>query len=173
MNINFIFIAISLGLLMIFFLFKPMEIKQDDYGEVALFEIQDFTLYELNSLGLNTFMKGNEGTRYGNRYEVKKINYTDNSEKYLANMVANEGIYKNEIVDLKGDVVYTREDGFTFKTQNASYNKKTTVAYAKTDYISYRGKDQISGTWLKYNNKEAKADSKNVIAIYQIQEDKK
>lgn len=173
MNINVIFITISLGLLMIFFLFKPMEIKQDDFGEIALFEIQDFTLYELNTLGLNTFMKGNEGKRFSNRYEVVKINYTDNSEKYLANMVANKGVYKNEIVDLKGDVIYTREDGFTFKTQNASYNKKTTVAYAKTDYISYLGEDQVRGSWLKYNNKEAKAYSKNVNAIYQIQEDKK
>lgn len=173
MNINFIFIAISLGLVMIFFLFKPMEIKQDDYGEVALFEIQDFTLYELNSLGLSTFMKGNEGTRYSNRYEVQKINYTDNSQEYLANMVANEGVYKNEIVDLTGDVVYTREDGFTFKTQIASYNKKTSIALAKTDYVSYLGEDQVRGTWLKYNNKESIAHSKNVDAIYQIQEDKK
>jgi LPS export ABC transporter protein LptC len=173
MNINYIFVAISLGLLMIFFLFKPMEIKQDDYGEIALFEIEDFTLYELNTRGLNTFMKGNEGARYANRYEVKKINYTDNSEEYLANLVANEGVYKNEIVDLKGDVVYTREDGFTFKTQNASYNKKTTIAFAKTDYISYMGENEARGTWLKYNNKKAIAHSKNVTAIYQIQEDKK
>ncbi|MDY0120692.1 MAG: LPS export ABC transporter periplasmic protein LptC [Sulfurimonas sp.] len=173
MNINFIFIAISLGLLMIFFLFKPMEIKQDDYGEVPLFEIQDFTLYELTELGLNTFMKGNEGTRYSNRYEVQKINYTDNSQEYLANMVANEGVYKNEIVDLKGDVVYTREDGFTFQTQIASYNKKTSIALAKTDYVSFLGEDQVRGTWLKYNNKTSIAHSKNVDAIYQIQEDKK
>lgn len=173
MNINFIFIAISLGLLMIFFLFKPMEIKQDDYGEVALFEIQDFTLYELSSLGLNTFMKGSEGTRYSNRYEVKKINYTDNSEEYLANIVANDGVYKNEIVHLKGDVVYTREDGFTFKTQIASYNKKRALAYAKTDYISYLGENRVKGTWLQYNNKDATAYSKNVTAVYQIQEDKK
>ena len=172
MNINIIFITISLGLLMIFFLFKPMDVKQEKHGEIALFEIEDFTLYELNTLGLNTFMKGNEGKRFDNRYEVQKINYTDNSQEYLANIVANEGIYKNEIVDLKGDVVYTREDGFTFKTQFATYNKKTSIAHAKTDYISYRGEDQVRGTWLQYNNKEAKAHSKNVTAIYQILEDK-
>lgn len=148
-----------------------MDIKEENYGEIPLFKIQDFTLYELNLLGLSTLMKGEEGTRYSDRYEVQKINYTDNSQKYLANMTANRGIYRDKIVDLDGDIIYTRDDDFRFQTQSASYNKKTTIAQAHTRYKAFMGENSVVGTWLEYNNKEETARSKSVNAVYKIFEE--
>ena len=58
MTINHFFLAIAGGLLMIFFLFKPMEIKQNKHGDIPLFEIENFLLHELQPEGLVTLMKG-------------------------------------------------------------------------------------------------------------------
>ncbi|SMP88921.1 Lipopolysaccharide-assembly, LptC-related, partial [Epsilonproteobacteria bacterium SCGC AD-308-P11] len=120
MNINIIFIIISIGLMMIFFLFKPMHIKQQEFVDVPLFELSSFSLYELNKKGLNNTMIGTKGTRYSDRYTVENIDYTDNSEKFIANMKADNGIYKDDIVYLEGNVTYTREDGLVFFTQSAT-----------------------------------------------------
>ncbi len=171
MNINIFFITVSIGLLSIFFLFKPLDIKQRDFVDIPIFELKSFTMYELDTNGLITVMKGDNAIRYSNRYKVSNIDYTDNSRKYLASMKADSGLFKDEVVDLIGNVNYQREDGLSFRTQKASYNKKTKVAYTDMDYISFMGDNKIVGSSLKYDNILKRITSKNVRVKYQLKED--
>jgi len=152
----------------IFFLFKPMHIKKQKFEDVPLFELTSFTLHELNRAGLQTVMTGNSAIRYSDRYSVADIDYTDNSKEYIANMRAKHGLYKNEIIDLKDDVVYSREDGLTFETSRATYNKKTNIATADADYVSYQDKNVVHGSFVKYNNSLNRVESKNVTAVYKL-----
>ncbi len=155
---------------MIFFLFKPLNIKQQKFVDVPLFELASFTLFELNNQSLITVMKGNKAIRYRDRYTVENINYTDNAKEYIANMKANNGIYKNDTVDLSGDVVYSREDELTFETQDITYNKKTNIARSKSDFIARRGDDTIIGKSIQYNNILKTIESKDVVVKYNIKE---
>ena len=139
MNINIFFSILLFALVMIFVFFKPMQLKEQSFEDVPLFELKLFTLYELDGFGINTLMSGDESIKYEDRYIVNNINYTDNSQKYIANMKANNGIYKENSVSLNGDIIYIREDGLTFKTEKAIYNKKEQLIRADTTFISYRG----------------------------------
>ncbi len=168
MNINVFFISLSLGLLMIFFLFKPLNLKQQSFVDVPLFELNDFTLHEMNLEGLVTFMNGRKAIRYSNRYVVNDINYTDNSKKYIANMKAKHGVYKDDVINLDGEIIYLREDGLTFKTNSAKYDKRTHIVEADGKYVSYRGANVISGNALKYNNLLDTIESKNVSVTYKL-----
>lgn len=158
---------------MILFLFKPMEIKQHTFKEVPLFTISNFTMHELDQKGLVTLMNGSKAERFTDRYTVEEMDYTDNSKEYMANMKANNGVYKNEVVHLNGDILYVREDGLTFETQKAVYNKKTSIATADGDFLLYRGSNRVTGEKLKYNNSLEKIESKNVKAIYKLEESKR
>lgn len=171
MNINIIFSFILAGLLSIYLLFEPLKIKEENFGEVPLFEVKEFLLYELSPKGLSTFMKGALGVRYENRYEVQEIHFTDNSHKYLANMVAKSGIYEAKQVFLEGDVRYSRDDGFVFETQSASYNKETMFAYSHTEYNSSKKQSHIEGKWLEYDNKNMRIKSSDVVAVYNLDEE--
>ncbi|MEN4045145.1 LPS export ABC transporter periplasmic protein LptC [Sulfurimonas sp. ST-27] len=153
-------------------MFKPMDVKIHHFTDVPLFELSDFTMYELDTHGLATILLGNTGTRYAERYEIKDMDYTDNSKKYIANMVSDLGVYKNEIVKLSGHVVYVREDGLTFKSQEALYNKKTADVVSNTKYTAYLNDNVVIGDYIKYNNITKKIYSKNVIATYQLKEEK-
>jgi len=155
---------------MILFLFKPLDITQQKFNDVPLFSISYFRMHELNSKGLITLMNGDTATKYKDRYTVDKMNYTDKSRKYLANMQSNSGIYKDDIVYLDGDIVYTREDGLTFETQKAVYDKKTTIATTEGDYVLYKGSNMVKGEELKYNNSLEIVKSKNVVVKYQLEE---
>ena len=146
-----------------------MNIKKQKFVDIPIFELTSFTLYELNTLGLETIMKGDSAIRYENRYTVSNIDYTDNSKNYRANMKAKKGLYKDEVIELNEDVVYSREDGFTFKTNKAVYDKKTTIAVANTDFVSYRGDNSVQGSFVKYNNSLNRVESKNVTAIYKLE----
>ncbi len=152
----------------IFFLFEPMNIKKQKFDDVPLFELTSFTLHELNRIGLQTLMTGDNAIRYSDRYSVVNIDYTDNSKEYIANMRAKNGLYKDEIVELENDVLYSREDGLTFETSKVVYDKKTTIAIADADYVSYRDKNIVNGSFVKYNNSLNRVESKNVTATYQL-----
>lgn len=145
-----------------------MNIKKQKFEDVPLFEMTSFTLHELNRVGLQTVMTGNSAIRYEDRYSVVDIDYTDNSREYIANMRAGHGLYRDEVIELEDDVVYSREDGFTFETSKVIYDKKTTIAIADTDYVSYQGKNIVNGSFVKYNNSLNRVESKNVTATYQL-----
>ncbi len=170
MNINLFFVVIFSGLSVIFLLFKPLDVKQQEFKDIPLFELMSFTLYELDNKGLTTLMNGTKAIKYTNRYKVDNINYTDNSKKYIANIKADIGLYKDETIDLKGNVVYSREDGLIFETQKALYNKKTGVAHTNKKYVLYKQKNRVKGSSLIYNNVLNKTYSKNVVAKYQMKE---
>ena len=172
MNINILLSLIFVGLAMIYFLFEPMKIKKLDTKEVPLFSLNTFTLYELDKFGLTALMKGSKGTRYSNRYEVKDIDYTDNSNEFKANMKAKNGLYKSEVVHLNGDVFFKRTDGLRYFSQKAVYNKKTDVSTSDADYVASMGDNQIYGDYILYDAKKEKIKSKNIYAIYKIKETK-
>lgn len=172
MNINNLLSLIFVGLAMIYFLFEPIKIKKLDSKEVPLFSLNVFTLYELDKNGLTTLMKGSQGRRYSDRYEVKNIDYTDNSSEFKANMKAKDGLYKNEVVYLDGDVFFTRVDGLRYFSQKAVYNKKTDVSISDADYVATMGDNQIYGDYILYDAKKEKIKSNNVYAIYKIKETK-
>ena len=139
--------------------------------DVPLFELKDFTMYELDTKGLRTIMLGSAATRYSNRYTVQDIDYTDNEkEEYIANMKAKHGIYKNDMVTLSGDVEYVRDDGLTFKTQKAVYNKKSSDVVSDVGYVAYLNDSVVRGSYIKYNNEKNRIFSKNVTAKIQLQE---
>ncbi|WP_310441477.1 LPS export ABC transporter periplasmic protein LptC [Sulfurimonas sp.] len=173
MNINYFFLAASVCLFMILFLFKPLEIKEQSFVDVPLFSISSFRMYEFDSKGLITLMNGTSATKYKDRYSVEKIDYTDNSKEYMANMKSNNGVYENDAVYLEGDILYIREDGLTFETQKATYDKKTSIATADGNYVLYRGANRVTGKELKYNNSLDKIQSKNVTVKYQLEKSKK
>lgn len=170
MSINYFFSSILLVLLMIFFLFKPLEIKQQKLQDVPLFNISTFTMHELDKSGTLTLMHGKEAAKYLDRYTIEKIDFTDNSKKYVANMRSNSGIYKNGIVYLEGDIVYLGKDGLTFKTQKASYDTKGAIATVDGNFLLYRGSNIVNGENLKYNHSLERVESGNVTAKYQLQE---
>ena len=157
---------------MIFVFFKPLDIKHQEFIDVPQLEMKKFTMYELVLDGLKTYMTGDNATKYDDRFVIDDMNYTDKSQKYTANMCAKKGIYKDTKVILRGDVVYSRENGFIFKTQKLIYDKNTSIAISDVGYTAKMGENVVHGTYIKYNNLLNKVYSKNIEAIYQLQESK-
>ena len=171
-SVNSFFLFVFSGLVMIFVFFKPLDIKEQEFFDVPLFEIKTFSMYELTAVGLKTFMAGNNTLKYEDRYLVENIDYTDNSKDYIANMKADKGLYRDDIVDLTGNVSYIREDGLSFESQFVTYDKNTSIVESKGDFVAYRDENSIFGSSMKYNNLLKKMESTNVLVKYQLQESK-
>ena len=170
MNINIFFVLIISGLLAIFFLFEPIKIKKSEAKETPLLQLGEFELSELNHQGLKSIMKGSSGLRYKDRYIVDNLDYTENENEYRSNIKAKNGIHKGVLLNLSGNVVYTRVDGLSFKSQKASYNQKTKIVISPTKYISYMGDNEVRGSYVKYNNITQIVKSKNVTVKYNLKD---
>ena len=159
--------------MMIYLGFKPMAMNKKDFVDIPLFEIKNFDMYELSRVGLKTILSGTSSKRYEERYTIENMDYTDNSREFIANMQADDGIYTQKKVSLHGNVRYVREDGLTFESEDAFYNKKSSTIFTDNAYVAYQGKNTLKGTSLKYNNLTKKIESKNIRAVYQLTEREK
>lgn len=154
--------------MIIYFLFKPTKIVQQKFVDVPQLVIRKFTLYELDTKGLQTFMTGDKAERFKDRYIVDAIDYTDNSKKLVSNMVANYGMYKDDVVDLEGNVTYVRADGITFKSNRMAYNTLTKIATTKEPYTAQKGESEMSGRSLTYNALLKQMKSRKVAITYKL-----
>ena len=157
---------------MILVLFKPLEIKEQAFVDIPLLEMSKFIMYELDTTGLQTFMAGNKSLRYANRYVVDEIDFTDNSKKFISNMKADLGVYKNSNIKLKGNIIYIREDGLEIKSKSMMYNTKTSVAKTDEEFEAYMGDNSMNGSSIIYNSEKKYLKSKNVTMTYKLQESK-
>lgn len=155
---------------MIYLLFQPLELKEQKFVDIPLFELKTFTIYELDTVGLKTILLGSKSNRFDDRYTIEDIDYTDNSKEYIANIKADHGIYKEDNVFLNGHVIYAREDGLTFESEKAKYNKKAKIISTDTDFVIYKDKNVVRGTSAEYNNLTDQIKAKNTKATYQLKE---
>lgn len=170
MNITNFFIAIFIGFIMIFTLFKPIDRKSEKFVDTPMFELTNFTIYEFNDKGLETLLKADKGSRFKDRYTMSNLNYADNTRSYISYITAKDAKYKGDDMHLYNNVVYIREDGLTFQSQDALYNKKSKIFKSDSDFVMFLNNDKITGTSLKYNTKKRKIKAKNVVMKYQLKE---
>jgi len=158
--------------MLIYIFFQPLQIKQQKFVDVPLLNIGKFTMYELQSTGLKTTMMGTKALRYADRYIVDNVDFTDNAKTYISNMRAKNGIYKGTIVNLSGDVVYTREDGLSFESDTLKYNTLNKIAQTQDSYVAFMGKNSMRGSSFVYDSLNNKMKSKRVTVKYQLKESK-
>jgi len=170
---NHFFIAIATVLAAILLFFKPTKFDEplSQKVEIAELELRNFTLYEVGLDGLKDIMVGKEGYRFKNRFEVKEIDYTDSTRKLQNNLKADFGRYNNKnLITLKGNVRYHREDGVHFVTDRAIVHQHketiTTVGPFKMDRLS----DEVVGKDLFYDTKKGHATAKQVTGVFQLQD---
>lgn len=166
---HFYLLTVSL-LAAIYLFFKPIDVQLSDSGEVAQLELENFQLFELNTQRLKTVLSGSGGKRFNDRYEVHDVNFTNNTEESIENMVANYGLYKGETLTLENNVRYRRDDGVNFTCNKAEYNKVTSVIQTVGPFTLWQNENRFSGTDLLYYSKQGKVSADAVTAMYTITE---
>ena len=170
MNVNLFFLFLIAGLITMLVYFKPLKIKEQTFVNLPQLELKNFTYYELGLEGLKRVMKAEKSVVFSDKYEVYSIDYTDNLNDYKVNIHSDYASYHKGKVLLNGNVEFNREDGFIFQTQSAIYDKKQNMLTIDKKYTSTRGKDSLSGSSLKYNDRLNKIQSSNVTIVYQLEE---
>ncbi len=176
LDANYFFLAIGAILLAILLFFKPTKVQDLPHSnkEVPALELHNFTLYELDQNGLKDIMKGKKGYRFSKRLEIADINYTDSTHTLRNNLLADYGVYNNvDLITLKGNVRYHREDGMRFVTNKAIVNQKKETIDTRGPFTLYKQEDIVIGKDLYYDSKKGLSRAKDVTGLFELDEKEK
>ncbi len=170
MTIHSFLLLVTALLAGIYLFFRPMEVERPDDRELAQLDLRAFTVYELDKNGLIRMMYGDNGQRYKDRYEVRDISYTDSSNALTQDMTADYGTYRDEEMELKGNVIIRRSDATDVMSEFVSYDKSKNIVRSDGPFVMLRPDTRIDGEGLVYNMAEGHATAKKMTVNYTIPE---
>ena len=169
MNINTLILLIGMLLGGIFFFFKPLAIKQNHNAEIAQLELHNFMMYEFDRQKLVDIATGEKALRYKDRDLLYNFVFNDNSNNTLVSLSADKGRYQNDTIDLHGHVLYTKSDDIEFKSEHVFYDRKHAFAKSDVPFTASMGKNRVEGKTLYYDLKRDRIKSKDIYAVYTLQ----
>lgn len=172
MKLTHFFIILLLFCVSIFVLLKPSSYTKNSDEKIAQLEIEDFTVYELNTKGVKSVLSGTVGRQFSTYYEVENAHYVENKKKSSEHLYADTGRFEKEIAYLDDNVRYFREDGLSFESDHAVYNTKKESLYVPKSFILTQNENIIYGQELNYDAVSGKLSAQKVDASYYL-EDKK
>jgi len=170
MNIN-VFLFFVLGLLAgIYIFFKPMDLKQNIPKNMPQLELKNFVIHEYDQQKLKTILSGSEGKRFKTYYDVKDLNFTNNEETYVENMVSDYGKYEGDVITLKSRVHYQKNDGSNFSASYVVYDRNSSLVTTEGAFKLWKGTDRMQGENLIYNSETGIMKAQTIRGIYLIRE---
>lgn len=168
MSINIFFILL-LGLLLgMYNYFTPNYILSKDVGEVPKIELFSFTLYEISHKGIDHILEGKEGKKFDDRYAVTSAKFSDNTKTLFQTIESENVDYQSNIIKLKGNVHYAREDGLEFRSNEGKYNTDTAMIQTQGAFVITQKSNRIDGSTLLYDNKNNTVSADHVRVSYQL-----
>lgn len=168
MSINIFFILL-LGLLLgMYNYFTPNYILSKDVGEVPKIELFSFTLYEISHKGIDHILEGKEGKKFDDRYAVTSAKFSDNTKTLFQTIESENVDYQSNIIKLKGNVHYAREDGLEFRSNEGKYNTDTAMIQTQEAFVITQKSNRIDGSTLLYDNKNNTVSADHVRVSYQL-----
>jgi len=117
-------------------------------------EFTHTTFTEVNTEKLQAKAYGTQGKRDDGILVIQNLRYETDTIKSL---IANQGTYKGDNIYLDGDVVMNYINGYTYKTQQAEYNKESEVLNVTAPFIATKDKNIIKGDTFMYNTRKKEA----------------
>ena len=114
-------------------------------------EFTNTTFTEVDTKQLQGRAYGTYGIRDNGVLSLDNLVYFTENIQYL---VADKGRFVGDVLNLKGNIELEEEQGYNYKTQQASYNQKTEILNVTAPFIATRDKSIIKGDTLVYNTRK-------------------
>ncbi len=172
MRITHFFVLLFLFAMSLYVFLEPQEYSKNSEENIAQLEIEDFTLYKIDTLGVKSVVSGTLARQYPKYYEVENAHYIENKNKLSENLYADRGKFEKDIAYLDENVRYFREDGLSFESDHAVYNTKKEVLTVPESFVLTQNENVIYGSDLKYNSKTGSISARKIDANYYMKEKK-
>lgn len=141
-------------------IFEPFGSSAGASEKMAQIELDKFALYEFNERGLEHFFEAEKGQKFENYYDIENGKFSSNSRSYFETIRSDYARYNEDSIHLKGNVLYEREDGLTFRSQDGEYNQNQSTIKTDHSFVITKGSSRVEGNHLFYDleNENVSAD---------------
>lgn len=168
MSINLFFIFI-LGLLLgMYGYFSPKLSPSEEIKEIPQIELNQFKLYEISKRGIDHILEGEKGEKFEDRYTVTSAKFSDNTKRLFQTVSSDQVEYKGDLIDLKQNVHYTREDGLEFRSREGKYDTKRSTIQTNGAFVITQKSHRIDGGRLFYDTEHNTVSAEQVQIRYQL-----
>jgi LPS export ABC transporter protein LptC len=148
--------------------FAPNQTIQQEKREIPKIELIAFTLYEISYNGIDHILEGKKGKKFDDRYTITSGKFSDNTKPLFQSIRSDNIKYKNDILELTGNVHYIRADGLEFRSDEGKYNSKSSIAQTEGPFIITQNGNRIDGNTLNYNTEQKTVSANQVRGSYQL-----
>ena len=148
--------------------FKPSESPKESSDVAPLFEMDYFVIYEITPHKISHSFSGDYGAKFHNYYYATNAKLTNNKRELLESIRADRSVYKGDVLNLKGNVAYVREDGLKFCFDEGIYNQKKSFAKTNGSFVITKNRDKVQGSQLYYDLAHDTINASQITAIYQL-----
>jgi LPS export ABC transporter protein LptC len=168
MSINLFFALLLAFLIGMFGYFKPFTNGVSSTKEIPLFELDKFVIYEISPHKVSHFFEGEHGKRFSDRYEVYHAKFTNNDKTLRESISADNALYQNNIIALKKNVHYLREDGLEFRSNEGMYDENHSLITTQGGFVITKENNKIEGMQLNYNLTLDTVSANRIRGSYQL-----
>ncbi len=168
MGIRFFLVFLTFFIVASIFLFYQ-KVKTLNFGvdtkDTPLMVLKDSKIYDITYDGILAYLQSREAKRYIDRYELYKL-YSNKKDKNVTQKLwADKGVLKNNILKLRGNVVYKDTNEQTLKSQTVTYNLKKDILSSNTFFEANYKESNVTGSSFIYYKKDKKLIANNIKAI--------
>jgi len=172
MKLTHFYIILFLFSLSLFVFLQPESYAKNSDEQVAQLEIEDFSVYEINTNGVKSVLSGTSGQQFSTHYQVENAHYIENKKDFSEHLYSDVGRFEKNVAYLNDNVRFFREDGLSFESNHAVYDTKNESLYVKDNFILTQSENVIYGHELHYDTVSGQLSAQGVDANYYL-EDKK
>ena len=125
-------------------------------------EFTNTTFTEVDTKKLQGRAYGTYGIRDDGVLSLDNLVYFTETIKYL---ISDKGKYIGDEIYLNGNVILEENQGYNYKTQQASYNQKTEILNVTAPFVAISDKNIIKGDTLIYNTRKKEAYGTAIDAV--------
>lgn len=169
MGITAFFSLILSVLVFVFVFFEPKQVISSDKKVGPIIELSDFFVYKVTDKGLMNFFSGVFAFQYSERYEVYSLSFADNDKEKLQYLASDFGVYKNDIVNLLGNVTYNNSDGLSIYSSEAVFDKNASTVYVPNRFKAQQDENTLTGKSMVYFHNELRTEIEDIHIVYHLE----
>jgi lipopolysaccharide export system protein LptA len=125
-------------------------------------EFTNTTITEVGTQKLQGRAYGTYGVRDNGVLYLENIVYFTETIKYL---IADKGKYIGDVLHLDGNIILEEQQGYNYRTQQASYDQNTEILNVTAPFVATSGKNIFKGDTLVYHTQKKEAYGTAIDAV--------
>ncbi len=162
------FFALLVAIVLSAWLLEPHSREGEVATRAAQVEFDRYHYYEITPQGVDRLLLADKGWHYGTHEELKMPIFIQRGEGFTEGLSGLRAIWRNEELDVIGEVLYWHSEGYNLFTERAVYNDRDETIRGRGPFTFQWSGGQMQGYDFIADGPKAQLQARDVQAVLQL-----